>query len=345
MMKTGQTYTVPGSGQGSAGYISQSRAPSPWDSGTITGNITQGSNKITNVDVVAGRVGAQGSQLFQGGQLVLGPYISGTWNNGLPGATAVVAYDQTNRVVTLSNNATVTVNGGTFQLFYPNICPSSSTFNAAFNAYSLYVLTLNPAPNTGPSYQDGLFMDSYGTAADTVSRNSGIGAPQDTIEVRAELKISGANRATPAQGQAQVITDYVSAFKGLSSYLNAHTGKSILLIPNFGDISYLYGTASWEAPYSALFARLKDAGLGTNFLPAVETLVSSVNTSTLQIPYLQSLYSDLASSQGFFLNSQTNFSSYNGIGGTTDPTKGEAAFNAFQDFILATQYLVNSPNG
>jgi hypothetical protein len=234
-------------------------------------------------------------------------------------------YDTT---VRLRNGATKTVlgyGGGTAETLsesravsswwagiYPNVCPTSQTFRDAFNAYAAAVVTVNASAN---KYCDGVFLDTFqGTVDDYY-----IMYLQNTIEM---IALGKTNRAS---AEIQASADLVTALKYLKQYLTSYAGKTMMVIPNAGDISYTY---HWM-PSVFHDALTTSPPIYTEM--GVEYLIASGFNSYERIQYLKKTYDDMDAGFTFFINSQTNFATGVPFG--------------FIQFILASHYLINHTNG
>ncbi len=192
---------------------------------------------------------------------------------------------------------------------YPNVNPSSQKFRDAFNELALETITLNASAGL---YCDGLFLDSFeGSVEDYFDIKL-----ENTIEMR-ELGLTTAEAA-----RAKVAEDLVAARDSLESYLSQRIGRTIRVFPNAGDVDNVF---NW---YDYLYSEK----LSPKFNElAIEFFITSRFSSVWRIPRFKELYERMEDGTTFIINSQTNFAENVPFG--------------FEQFILASHYLINHDNG
>jgi len=191
------------------------------------------------------------------------------------------------------------------------INPSSETFRKAYQALSLYVITLEGTTDT---FADGLFLDTFEGLA-----NQHATGFTSFMENTVELKDIG----TKEEIYAKVHEDLATSANELREFLVQKTGNSSFrLHANPAVPRYIYNTFSdlFNETYRSYLMDL-----------SVEYLVTTT-TSANEIMYLKLLYDDMDDGRLFFIRSQTNFA---------PPT--DIPF-AYIQFVLATHYLINHEN-
>lgn len=194
---------------------------------------------------------------------------------------------------------------------YPNICPTSSDFRNAFNAYCAYVITVNAGEG---KYTNGVLLDTYeGTIDDYYD-----------IHLENTNEMIALSKDTEELANAQATADIIAHKNELEAYLTTISGASCDVFPNGADIDNIY---LW---YPELYTDALSSVSSYNEL-CIEYLISSGYNAISRITRMKQLYDDMDAGYTFFVNSQTTY-------------EDDLTFDYVQ-FILGTHYLVNHPNG
>jgi len=188
------------------------------------------------------------------------------------------------------------------------INPSSKVFRKAFQALALHVVTVEGMKNT---YADGLFLDTFEGIIDNRHWTSHL---ENTIEMK--------DLGSTMRIYERATQDLVQSKVELEKFLVEHTGNpKFRLHINAADVDYIYNQ------YQSLYGKYRSSLMDVS----IEFLIST--TSGMErIKRLQEVFDDMENGRQFFIRSQTNFS----------PPK-PIRFG-YQQFVLATHYLINHPN-
>ncbi len=188
-----------------------------------------------------------------------------------------------------------------------NINPTSRVWRLGYQAYILENrIKINASKG---KYADGIFLDSFdGTVYETFS-----------LQLERTIEMRNLGKYTRAVANAQVSNDLIAAMKDLKTYLSDQAGRTILTVPNTGDVDGFY---QWRK-------FIYEDRLSDYSHVMVEYMVRA-GSSNYRIKRLQQVY-DTMVNKGlvFFARNETSILDIS---------------EKVNQFLIASHYLINHPN-